>query len=124
MSCRGVLRRAVELVVPVSLLFTGALGTQARAANYTVTSSLDVSVPGTMTLREAINAANSSPGLDTISFDIPGPGPHTIAPLTPLPQVTDPVIIDGTTQPGYAGAPIIELTGVSAPPLTDGLRIL
>jgi hypothetical protein len=36
------------------------------------------------------------PGTDRILFGIPGSGSHTIAPLQPLPQITDPVIIDGT----------------------------
>lgn len=51
-------------------------------------------------LREAINAANVLAGPDTIAFNIPGPGPHTIQPTAGLPTVTDPVTIDGYTQPG------------------------
>ena len=35
----------------------------------------------------------------------------TISPTLPLPTITDPVIIDGTTQPGFAGTPIIEIDG-------------
>lgn len=50
-------------------------------------------------LREAINAANTSVGIDTIAFNIPGSGPHTIQPASTLPTITDPVIIDGYTQP-------------------------
>jgi parallel beta-helix repeat protein len=38
---------------------------------------------------------------------------HTIAPLSALPALTEPAIIDGTTQPGYAGSPLIELNGAS-----------
>ncbi len=38
------------------------------------------------------------PGLDTIDFNIPGDGPHTIAPLSALPAITSPVVIDGYTQ--------------------------
>src|SRR3712207_1774109 len=52
------------------------------------------------TLREAITAANAGAGLDTISFNIPGSGVQTIAPATALPIITDPVVIDGYTQPG------------------------
>ena len=37
---------------------------------------------------------------DTILFDIPGTGPFTIAPLTPLPTLTHATIIDGYSQPG------------------------
>jgi len=66
-------------------------------------------------LREAINAANVLAGTDTITFNIPGGGVQTIQPTTPLPLVTSPVTIDGTTQPGYAvGAPAILLSGASA----------
>src|SRR5439155_25597498 len=72
-------------------------------------------------LREAINAANALGGTDTIAFSIPAP--HTIQPTSGLPTVTDPVIIDGTTQPGFAGAPIIELDGSNAGTGSVGLRV-
>jgi hypothetical protein len=69
---------------------------------------------GTGTLRQAIIDANANPGADVIAFNIPGPGVHTIAPLTPLPAVSA-ATIDGTTQPGFvAGGPrLIELSGVN-----------
>ncbi len=51
-------------------------------------------------LREAINSANATAGTDTINFDIPGSGPYVIAPVTGLPALTDPLFIDGSTQPG------------------------
>jgi hypothetical protein len=77
-----------------------------------VTNTND-SGPGS--LRQAVNNANAHSGFtDTISFSIPGTGVHTIAPLSPLPQIADPVVIDGTTQPGYAGSPVIELNGAAA----------
>src|SRR5206468_3268713 len=47
-----------------------------------------------------IEWANSHSGADVIIFAIPGDGPHTIQPLSPLPPITDPVVIDGFTQPG------------------------
>src|SRR5207253_11412721 len=52
------------------------------------------------TLREAIAAANAHAGTDTIVFNIPGTGPHTIRPISSLPSITSPVTIDGYTQPG------------------------
>src|SRR5438105_2168429 len=52
------------------------------------------------TLREAIAAANAHAGTDTIVFNIPGTGPHTIRPISHLPSLTSPVTIDGYTQPG------------------------
>ena len=52
-----------------------------------------------------------------IDFNIPGPGPHTIQPTIaqPLDALTDDKItIDGTTQPGYNGTPLIVINGASA----------
>ncbi len=61
-------------------------------------------------LREAINAANTNPGPDEISFDIPGPAPHLIVLGTTLPPLTnDGTTIDGTTEPGYAGQPVVAI---------------
>ncbi|MBA2556506.1 MAG: CSLREA domain-containing protein, partial [Chloroflexi bacterium] len=78
-------------------------------------------------LREAINAANAHDNgtfdQDTIAFAIPGDAPYTIQPLTQLPAMTDPVIIDGTTQPGYAGSPVVELDGSLAGTNVYGLDI-
>jgi hypothetical protein len=66
-------------------------------ATYQVTTTADA---GAGSLRQAILDANASPGLDQITFNIPGAGPHSIRPLTALPTITDPVVIDGYTQPG------------------------
>ena len=55
---------------------------------------------GIGSLRQAILNADANPGLDTIDFDIPGAGVHTISPASALPTITDPVVIDGYTQPG------------------------
>ena len=61
-------------------------------------------------------------GTNTIDFDIPGQGVQTIAPASPLPAITNPVLIDGFSQPGYAGTPLIELSGSQAG-TSDGLTI-
>jgi CSLREA domain-containing protein len=54
-------------------------------------------------LREAVNAANENPGPDTITFNIPGRGPHAIQVNgTALILEDDGTTIDGTTQPGYS----------------------
>lgn len=68
---------------------------------------------GTGSLREAIINANATVGLDTITFNIPGPGVKVINLFNALPEITDPVVIDATTQPGYAGTPLIELDGTN-----------
>ncbi|MBD1927824.1 DUF4347 domain-containing protein [Trichocoleus sp. FACHB-90] len=65
---------------------------------------------GEGSLRQAIINANALSGTDTIGFQI-GSGLQTITPLSALPTITDSVIIDGTTQPGFSGTPIIQLSG-------------
>ena len=71
-----------------------------------------------------INSNTSVGVLDTITFNIPGAGVHTIIPLTPLPTITDPVVIDGYTQPGSSANTLavgdnavlrIEINGTNAP---------
>jgi Ca2+-binding RTX toxin-like protein len=56
------------------------------------------------TLRAAIQQANSTPngilGPDTIKFNISGSGVHKISPRSYFPDILDPVVIDGYTQPG------------------------
>ena len=66
---------------------------------------------GDGSLRKAILDANANPGTDIINFDVPGAGVQTIFPMQKLPNITDPVIIDGTTQSGYAGSPLIVIDG-------------
>ena len=81
---------------------------------------------GSGSLRDAIDFANTNAGPDTISFDIAGSGTHTISPLSALPDITSPVTIDGTSQPGFVGcpsAPAIEIEGTGAGS-SNGLSIL
>jgi hypothetical protein len=46
----------------------------------------------------------------------------TISPTSALPTITDPVVIDATSQPGYAGSPLVEIDGSGAG-AADGLTI-
>jgi len=87
---------------------------------FTVTNTND---SGSGSLRQAILDANANAGADMIDFNIPGAGVHTITPASALPTITDPVTIDGTTQPGFTGSPIIELNGAIAGP-ANGLNIV
>ena len=59
----------------------------------------------------AIDQANGRPGIDRITFNIPGAGPHFIEPIHQLPDLTDTTDVDGATQPGYAGTPKIVVSG-------------
>jgi len=87
------------------------------------------------TLREAIQEANApmNPGPDTINFAIPdtdcSAGVCTINSSSELPLITDPVIIDGYSQPGASANTLavgndavlkIELSG---PDALNGLKI-
>lgn len=78
-------------------LWIGTLG--AVCANtFTVTTTAPL---GAGSLTAAIDAANAHFGADTIAFDIPGNGVQTIiVGNDALPEITDPVTIDGYTQPG------------------------
>lgn len=93
---------------------------ESKGAVLVVTNSND-GVPGS--LRQALTNSAFFAGLDTIIFQIPGAGVHTIILSSNLPPVTDPVVIDGTTQPGFAGQPLIELNGSSSG-VNAGLRLL
>jgi hypothetical protein len=110
-------RKAGQILLLVVLALSVARFS--TGVTFTVLNTND-SGPGS--LRQAILGANANSGLDTIAFAI-GSGLRTIAPLSPLPTITDPVIIDGTTQPGYTGTPLIELNGANAGSGADGLSI-
>ncbi len=73
---------------------------------------------GAGSLRQAIINANGSIGPDMITFNIAGPAPYTISPLTPLPPLTDMAgtLIDGLSQPGAAPG--------ANPPSTAVLQII
>jgi hypothetical protein len=97
-----------------------AQGDPVSAATYAVTTVAD---SGAGSLRQAILNANANSGLDLITFNIAGTGPFSIKPTSVLPTITDPVVIDGTTQPGYAATPLIEIDGSGLGAGSDGLLI-
>ena len=45
-----------------------------------------------------------------MTFEI-GSGPVTLEPGPVLPEITDPIVIDATTQPGFSGTPLVEIDG-------------
>lgn len=97
---------------------------------FVVTNTND-SGPGS--LRTAMfdaNQSNSAPA-DTIKFAIPGTGPFVISPLSVLPTLDHPTIIDGYTQPGASyntlsqgdnAVILIQIDG-SAVQASDGLTL-
>lgn len=89
------------------------------ATTFTVNNTND---SGAGSLRQAILDANSTTGADTIAFSI-GSGHVQIIPTSPMPPITDAVTIDGTTQPGYSGSPIVEISGNGAGAGARGLYL-
>ena len=100
---------------------------------YTVKNTND---SGPDSLRQALLDANSHPNsagsIDQIVFNIPGSGVQTIAPATPLPQITEAVLIDGYTQPGASANTLavgdnavllIELNGANVTGAAIGLDL-
>ncbi|MFK8011798.1 MAG: hypothetical protein AB8B80_07145 [Marinicellaceae bacterium] len=93
-----------------SMLFIicGIISIQAAHANtFLVFSELD---SGVGSLRQAIVDANENPGLDEINFVFPenicsAEGVCRINLSSNLPEITDELIIDGTSQPQYGSAP-------------------
>lgn len=100
------MKRIVRLFAVVCGVVFVCVPGKLPAATFTVTNTDN---EGEGSLRQAILDANASEGADTIEFDIEGEGPFIIIPESDLPAITDPVVIDGYTQPG-----------ASANTLTDG----
>jgi hypothetical protein len=98
-----------------------------QTANFTATRQnfvvTNANNHGAGSLRDAIINANATPGTDTITFNIPGPAVKTINLLIALPEITDRVVIDATTQPGYAGTPLIEIDGLALGSNGNGLVV-
>jgi hypothetical protein len=85
---------------------------QVLSTVFTVTTDED---SGAGSLRDAINQANAlAPNTPvTIDFSI-GFGAQTIELQSALPTLANPITLDGTTQPGYNGRPVIQVDGVNA----------
>ena len=101
------------------ILFALAFARAGGSATIQVTNTA-ASGPGSF--QQALLTANANAGLDRIVFQISGTPPFIIRPTSALPAITVPVVIDATTQPGYAGKPVIELNGASTSGSTIGLR--
>lgn len=97
-----------------------ALEDRQMLSTFTVVNTAD---QGVGSLRWAIQRANQQAGQDTIAFNIPkalGPVP-TIGLTSPLPSISDAVILDGATQPG---GHLVELNGRNAGAHANGLFVV
>ncbi len=124
-SVTGSFSAETGLIIGGGLDFNPSLSTTSltlvvvASETYTVTTTADTG-PGS--LRDAITSADSTGLQSTINFQI-GTGSQTISPSSALPAITVPILIDGTSQPGYSGTPLILLDGASAGAGTTGLVI-
>src|SRR5262249_34064182 len=112
LSGGGSMRRWSAAATRLLLLLVAlAVSRHAIATTFTVTNTND---SGVGSLRQAISDANAGgPGPHTITFNIPGSGVHGIELSSGLPAISIPVgglTIDATTQPGYAGSPLVAIT--------------
>jgi hypothetical protein len=101
-------------------LHVEALEDRQMPSTLTVVNTAD---HGVDSLRWAIERANEHAGQDTIAFKISkGFGPIPTIDLTsPLPSISDSVILDGSTQPGGHR---VELNGASAGAHANGLFVV
>ena len=110
---------------------TGDLGDSDTTDGNAWTGGLNAVGEDEVTLRAAIEQANYSPGFQIIDFAIPaadfGFDPSTqtfiIQPGTALPEITDAVRIDATTQQSYIDTPLVELDGSLSPIGASGFHI-
>jgi CSLREA domain-containing protein len=100
-----------RLLMLCSFVLTLFTSVAVHGANYTVNAADDANDGACnaahCSLREAILAVNAD-GSGSVSFAI-GSGPVTISPAGALPDITGGATLDATTQPGYAGSPIVKV---------------
>ncbi|MCV0404200.1 MAG: CSLREA domain-containing protein [Chloroflexi bacterium] len=120
-AVRAALRAVVSPAPDAPAPFVAALVID---STFTVNSNNDVDSGSCdvehCSLREAILAANATPEADAIEFAI-GTGPQTISLSSALPDIIYPVEIDGETQLGFGGDPLIRIDSGEA---NTGLRFL
>ena len=103
--------RPILVLFSLAAVLSVSVSASASAATFTVVNTND---SGAGSLRQAITDANAGgAGPHTIAFNVPGSGVHGIALASTLPTASvtsGGLTIDGTTQPGYAGSPLIAVT--------------
>src|SRR6185295_33303 len=118
---RTILHRGLLSAVLVLALASSAHDRAAAQASLFLVTNTNDAGPGS--LRQAIADSNSATtGTNAIAFDIPGTGVQTITLASKLPDVRQPVVIDGYTQPGSSpntlaagsnAVPLIEISGAA-----------
>ena len=95
---------------------------QLLSSLFTVTNAND---GGTGSLRQAILSSNAAigPATNSIDFKIGNAGAYAILLKSALPPIAQPVVIDGTSEPGTGTAPRIELVGTNPGALAVGLDL-
>jgi hypothetical protein len=104
-----------SLIVPLGLSSTDIVGAQRAQAVFPDLGAYESTPPvpptivvtsmndsGAGSLRAAIDAANTNPDTNDITFNIAGACPHTIALASALPDITTSMNILGGSQPGWA----------------------
>ena len=114
--------RVYQLIAALLLAASSLLLLAARPVAAATMTVINTNDSGAGSLRQAILDANGTVGADTINFSI-GSGAQHIIPASALPPITQPLNIDGTSQPGFTGAPLIELSGDGAGAGARGLYI-
>jgi len=96
------------IIIPIVILLLSAplysqigfvVNSTADLPDNNINDGLCLDSLGNCTLRAAIQQANANVGKDTVKFNIPGLGPHTIQP-NQLQSITENLVIDGYSQPG------------------------
>jgi hypothetical protein len=94
----AVLKRGLRSMLAIAL--TPALTAIAMPSHAAVIMVVNTGDSGPGSLRQAIIEANVTTVADDIRFAIPGSGPHVIEIASSLPTFTQPVTVDGYSQPG------------------------
>ena len=107
---RGTGSQMAPAAIQAAAASVESLESRTLLSTYLVTTTAD---SGTGSLRQAMLNSNASPatsGTNEIDFAI-GTGQQIITLGSPLPTITAPLYINGTTQPGYSTAPLVQING-------------
>lgn len=110
---RNLLFPVTRFKIYIFIIFSGIFFSANAQKTFTVNTNSDLpdinpedgicaDKDGNCSLRAAIENANLTVEIDFIHFDIPGEGPHPILLNDDLPIITETIILNARTQPGYS----------------------